>query len=246
MGCHVEPGNSYPRPIASAIESNRLAPSAETCEQCHRRDKAIPVRLRIIPKYKDDEANTRSYTVLRMSIGGGPSGGIHCAHMGPGVRIRYAASDKKRQTIPWVEYRNATSGVTRTDQTSDAKPDALPTLPTYEMQCTDCHNRPTHAFEPADRALDSALAAGEIPGMPFIKKVGLQVLRAEYKTDRDAATRIPAAVTAFYRKPSVEVDRAAKAILAAYQRNVFPDLKVTWERIPTIWANGCSPLFPVP
>ena len=24
--------------------------------------------------------------------------------MGPGVRIRYAASDKKRQTIPWVEY----------------------------------------------------------------------------------------------------------------------------------------------
>ena len=34
--------------------------------------------------------------------------------MGPGVRIRYAASDKKRQTIPWVEYSNSTAGETRT------------------------------------------------------------------------------------------------------------------------------------
>ena len=161
VGCHVEPGatgwvksklagtrqlmgvifNSYPRPIASAIESNRLAPSSETCEQCHWRDKTIPMRLRVIPKYKDDQANTRSFTVLRMLIGGGASGGIHGAHMGPGVTMRYAASDKKRQTIPWVEYRNTASGVTRTYQSTDAKPEAVSKLPTYEMQCTDCHNR---------------------------------------------------------------------------------------------------------
>jgi hypothetical protein len=228
--------NSYPRPIESAIESNRLAPSVETCEQCHWRDKVIPVRLRIIPKYKDDEANTVSYTVLRMLIGGGTSGGIHGAHMGPGVRIRYAASDRKRQTIPWVEYRNVNSAVTRAYLASDAKQEAVSKLPKYEMQCVDCHNRPTHTFEPADRALDRALAAGEIPALPFVKKAGLRVLQVEYKTDQDAETQILANVAAFYRngyqdtygKRSADIERAGKAILMVYQRNVFPDLKVTW------------------
>jgi nitrate/TMAO reductase-like tetraheme cytochrome c subunit len=260
VGCHVEPGatgwvkskmagtrqlmnvvfNSYPRPIESAIESNRLAPSVETCEQCHWRDKVIPVRLRIIPKYKDDEANTVSYTVLRMLIGGGASGGIHGAHIGPGVRIRYAAADRKRQTIPWVEYRNVNSRVTRAYLSNDAKQEAVSKLPKYEMQCVDCHNRPTHTFEPADRALDRALAAGEIPALPFVKKAGLHVLQAEYKTDQDAETQIPANVAAFYRnghhdiyvKRSADFERAGKAMLMVYQRNVFPDLKVTWGTYP--------------
>src|SRR3984893_2621083 len=55
VSCHVAPGaagwvhskmagtrqllgvimNSYPRPIESAMESNRLVSSSETCEQCH-------------------------------------------------------------------------------------------------------------------------------------------------------------------------------------------------------------------
>lgn len=261
VGCHVEPGasgwvkskmagtrqlmnvifNSYPRPIESAIESNRLAPSSETCEQCHWRGNIIPVRLRIIRKYKDDEANTVSYTVLRMLIGGGASGGIHGAHMGPGVRMRYAAGDRKRQSIPWVEYRNTASGITRTYQSSDVKADTVAKLPTYEMQCVDCHNRPTHAFEPADRALDNALASGEIPALPSIKKAGLRVLNAEYKTDRDAESGIPAALAAFYGKTSADVDRAGKAILGVYRRNVFPDLKVTWGTYPNNLGHTDAP-----
>src|ERR1700687_376904 len=133
VACHVEPGasgwvkskmagtrqlmgvvlNNFPRPIESAMESNRLAPSAETCEQCHSRDKFTTPKLRVITKFKDDEANTRTETVLMMMIGGGAYGGIHGVHMGPDVHIRYGAADKKRQTIPWVEYRNTGSGVMR-------------------------------------------------------------------------------------------------------------------------------------
>ena len=199
------------------------------------------MRLRVIRKYKDDEANTSSYTVLRMLIGGGASGGIHGAHMGPGVHMRYAAAERKRQTIPWVEYRNTASGVTRTYQSSDVKSDALSKLPTYEMQCADCHNRPTHAFEPADRALDRALASDEISRLPFIKKAGLRELQAEYKNDQDAANRIPLAVRAFYSKPSPEADRAAQAILAIYQRDVFPDLKVTWGTYPNNLGHTDAP-----
>ena len=89
--CHIAPGatgwlkakmngtrqlmgvmfNNYPRPIESAMENNRLVSSAETCEQCHAREKAISPRLRVIPSFKDDEANTRTKTVLLMHIGGG-------------------------------------------------------------------------------------------------------------------------------------------------------------------------------
>ena len=119
--CHIAPGatgwlkakmagtnqlfavmfNTFPRPIESAMENNKLVSSAETCEACHAREKPISPRLRVIPSYKDDEANTRTSTVLLMRIAT-----IHAAHLGPGISVRYAAADKKRQTIPWVEYTN--------------------------------------------------------------------------------------------------------------------------------------------
>src|SRR3984957_17296110 len=164
--CHIAPGatgwlkakmngtsqlmavvlNNYPRPIESAMEDNKLVSSAETCEQCHARDRPISPRLRVIPSYKDDEANTRTTTVLLMRIAA-----IHAAHLGPGIRIRYSSSDKKRQTIPWVEYTNSQTGVHRTfmaGATTHAR------LPTFEMQCVDCHNRAAHAFEAPDRAMN--------------------------------------------------------------------------------------------
>ncbi len=77
--------------------------------------KPMSPQLRVITKYKDDEANTPTQTVLMMMVDK-----IHAAHLAPGVAIRYAAADKKRQTIPWVEYRDA-SGATRTYLASDTK-----------------------------------------------------------------------------------------------------------------------------
>ena len=128
-----------------------------------------------------------------MMVGGGATGGIHGAHMGPGVHIRYAASDKKRQTIPWVEYQNAATGVKRTYLAGDAKPDAVAAMPTFEMQCVDCHNRAAHSFEQPDRAVDAALASGAIAaGLPFVKKTALALLKADYKTGEEAEQKIPA------------------------------------------------------
>ena len=68
--CHVTPGasgwvkskmagtrqlidvilNTYHRPIASAMASNRLVPSSETCEKCHWPAQFAGARLRVIPK----------------------------------------------------------------------------------------------------------------------------------------------------------------------------------------------------
>ena len=227
--------NSFPRPIESALESNRLVSSTETCERCHARQKYIGQRLRVTPQYKRDESNSRTETVLTMLVGGGALGGIHGAHMGPGVHIQYAAQDKKRQMIPWVEYRNTDTGATRTYLAGDAKPD--PSLPAFEMQCADCHNRAAHRFEDPDRAVDQALADGHIAAtLPFVKKTGMGLIQATYQTDAEAAQEIPEGLVAFYQqaypdvaaKRAPEIQAASAALLAIYQRNVFPDLKVTW------------------
>jgi hypothetical protein len=263
--CHVAPGangwlhakmngtsqlmgvifNTYPRPIESAMENNKLVSSADTCEQCHSRERVVGSRLRVITKYAVDELNSRTETVLMMQIGGGASGGIHGAHMGASVHIRYAVTDKKRQTIPWVEYRNG--GVTRTYLSADARAEGLPT---FEMQCVDCHNRAAHSFEQADRAMDLALGSGEIAvGLPFVKKTALELLKADYKSGGEAAEKIPAGLARFYgerypdlaRQRSGDVQAAARAISEIYARNVFPDLKVGWGTYPNNLGHVDSP-----
>lgn len=259
--CHIAPGatgwirakmagtrqlrdvmfKTYPRPIESAIESNRLVSSADTCEQCHAREKFIGPRVRILTRYKDDESNTRTETVLTMLIGGGRFGGIHGAHIGPGVHIRFAAADKKRQTIPWVSYRNSESGVTRTYVASDAKEDAIRSMPIFQMQCSDCHNRAAHAFPSPEHAVDDALATGRIPvGLPFIKKTGVELIKGDYKSDDEAGQKIPAGLEAFYRQKysgiyaqrAADIQAAGQSLLAVYRQNVFSDLKVTWGTYP--------------
>jgi NapC/NirT cytochrome c family, N-terminal region len=241
--------NSFPRPIEAGLATDRLAPSVDTCEQCHARTKYNGPRVRVIPKYKDDEANTVSYTVLTMMVGGGSRGGIHGAHMGPGVHIRYAAADAKRETIPWVEYRNAQTGETRT-YLADGKPGAGDALPRHDMQCADCHNRAAHSFELPDHALDRAFVSGDLPAsMPFLKKTGLGLLNASYASEAEAAGKIPENLAAFYSskypdfasKHGPEIAAAGKTIAAIYSENVFPDLKVTWGTYPNHLGHTDSP-----
>jgi nitrate/TMAO reductase-like tetraheme cytochrome c subunit len=260
VDCHVAPGaagwidsktnglhqlfvtalGSTPKPIPSALANNRLVPANETCENCHWPQNFAGVRLRVFSKYADDEANTRTETVLLMLIGGNRIPGIHSAHFGPGVHIRFAAADSARQTIPWVEYRNTNTGDLRTFITSDP-PSTGRDMPKIEMQCVDCHNRPTHTFELPDRAMDKALAFGDIPvSLPFIKKKGAELLKSNYATKGEAETKIPEALVSFYkqsypdldRKRSEEIHQAAQSILGIYNRNVFPELKVSWGTYP--------------
>jgi nitrate/TMAO reductase-like tetraheme cytochrome c subunit len=255
--CHVAPGaggwidakmngtrqlwqvltDSYARPIPSALESGRLVPSKQTCERCHWAEKIVATRLLVIPKYADDEQNSDSYTVLMMLVGGSQMQGIHHAHFAGGFEIRYAATDAKRQTIPWVERRNTETGETKTYLAQGTTPEQAAGLAKYTMQCVDCHDRPTHAFSPPDRALDRALALGQVPvNLPFIKKQGLAALQASYSSTAEAGEKIPAAIERYYQdtypqlyaQRKVDVAKAGQAILAIYNRNVFPALHVTW------------------
>jgi nitrate/TMAO reductase-like tetraheme cytochrome c subunit len=259
--CHVAPGatgwvesktagtrqlietvfDTYRRPIPSALESNRLVPARETCENCHWPQKFAGVMLRVINKYADDESSTRTQTVLLMMVGGNKISGIHGAHFGPGVHIRFAAADAARQTIPWIEYRSTATGEVETFVSSDSTADSTKALPRHEMQCVDCHNRPTHAFDLPQRAMDKALARGDLAiTLPYIKKEGVELLKADYRTRKEAADRLPATLVSFYQQHYPElyaqrtkdITEAGQAVLAIYNRNVFPELKVTWGTYP--------------
>ena len=170
-------------------------------------------------------------------IGGGNNGiGIHGTHLGPGVRIVYRSSDEARQTIPWVQY-NGQDGKSVVYATPGTKPDGAGLLASREMDCMDCHNRPTHTFDLPENAVDRAMEAGLIsPALPFAKKKAVEILKVKYASRDEAARQIPAAFAAYYQQayPAVwnakqtDVNNAAQQVLAIYDRNVFPDMNVTW------------------
>lgn len=227
--------NTYPRPIPTPVHN--LRPARETCEACHWPQKYGEDRVRIISKFADDEANTETKTVLLMKIGGGNGGiGIHGTHLGPGVSIRYA-SDESRQIISTVEYSRP-GAATTVYASKDAKIDP-PAL--RVMDCIDCHNRPSHAYELPERAVDRALGAGLIsPALPFARKKAVEILKVAYQSRDEAAKRIPAAMEAYYQQsyPAIwsqrqsDVKATAQEVLAIYNRNVFPDMNVTWGKYP--------------
>ena len=89
--------------------------------------------------------------------------------------------------------------------------------------------------------MDKALAAGNISvSLPYIKKEGVELLKASYATNEEANSKLPAALANFYQQkyPDVyaqrtqDINQAGQAVLAIYNRNVFPDLKVTWGTYP--------------
>jgi hypothetical protein len=173
-------------PIESAMESNRLVPSRGTCEQCHRPQTFDGVKLRVLFHFQEDAAKTQTQTVSMMLTGGGDLGGIHGRHLRPGVEIRYAAADPKRQTIPWVEYRNRNTGEIRAFSADSSTVRSVESVPRHQMECVDRHDRPTHTFELPKRAADGALGLGRIsPTLPFIKKKA--VLKAKYSSNEEAA-----------------------------------------------------------
>jgi hypothetical protein len=231
--------NTYSRPIPAPVHN--LRPARETCEACHWPQKFGADRLRVIEKFADDETNTLTKTVLLMRIGGGHGGpGIHGAHLGQGVLIRYAHADEKRETIPWVESTNA-KGETTVYTAAGVKPEEIRKMPVRVMDCMDCHNRPTHAYDLPERAVDRAMSNGGISRtLPFVKSKALEILKKNYSNHGEANAAIPAALESYYRQshPAVyvgrrsEILRAAEALLEIYTRNVFPEMKVTWGTYP--------------
>ena len=234
---------TYSRPIPSPV--HQLRPARETCETCHWPQKFTGDKLLVRTKYQDDESNSALVNALLLKVGGrSPSGlsGIHGRHLNEGSRISYVAIDDKRQVIPHVTYVDD-DGKTVEFVSSEVKatPEQLAKGERRQMDCMDCHNRPTHTFELPERAVDRAMAQGAIsPTLPFVKKKAMELLKAEYPTRADAESKIVGGLVEYYRKEQAAtfsnhralVESAAQQVNAIYQRNVFPEMKVTWGTYP--------------
>lgn len=235
---------TYSRPIPSPVE--HLRPARETCEQCHWPQKFTDDKLIVRTKYAEDEANTPSTSILLLKIGGHtPNGttGIHGRHLDAMERISYVTTDARRQEIPKVTYRDD-QGQLVDYVTGDYKKlskEKLDQATTRKMDCVDCHNRPTHAFELPDRAVDKAILKGRMSaGLPFIKKKAVELLKADYPDQKTAAAKIPVAIAEYYRtaypeiykQKRAQVDTAGEVVKAIYLRNVFPEMKLTWGTHP--------------
>lgn len=175
-----------------------------------------------------------------MHIGGGKSGekGIHSWHVDPDKRTTYVAADPQRQEI--VRVRVDKSDGTVEEFAADGAEGAAGEQPYREtrvMDCIDdCHNRPTHTFQTPAEAMDKALIWGRIDrALPYVKKLGVEVL-TEAKGNPGDLDKIAQRVRSYYQENYADrfaadhdgMEAAIREIQAIHNRNVFPDMKVTW------------------
>jgi hypothetical protein len=235
--------NTHSRPIPSPV--HHLRPARETCEQCHWPQKFTGDKFLVRTQYSEDEANTPLTTVLVLKIGGRTHQGgvgIHGRHLDTVERISYVSTDGRRQVIPRVTYLDDDGKIVEyVSQDVQPTADELARAEYRSMDCVDCHNRPTHAFELPDRAVDTAMVEGRIsPQLPWIKKKAVEVLRVEYPDRQTAEQKILQSLTEFYRQEYPDtyrqhramVESAADAVRKIYLRNIFPEMKVTWGTHP--------------
>jgi len=270
--CHIGPGASwfvrakvtglrqvfmvtfhdYPRPIPSPVAS--LRPAQETCEQCHWPQRFTGDKLLVNTSYKEDEKNTPQTDVFLMKVGGHTwqgSTGIHGHHLAANTHIRYISTDVARQTIPVVYYTDD-QGKTTEFISTDAKPtqQQLDKGEHRTMDCVDCHNRPTHAFDLPENAVDKQMSLGHIsPQLPYIRKKAVEVLKVNYTTREVATQSITGEINKFYQTNYPQIYQAQRTLVEQsglevaniYLRNIFPEMRLTWGAHPNNLGHNDSP-----
>lgn len=245
--------NTYPRPIPTPITD--LRPARETCEQCHWPEKFYAQKFRLERHYLNDEENTEWDIYLTMRIGASHSAfglqeGIHW-HINPDIKIEYIPATEKREEIPWVRYTNLKTGEVTIyeDQDNPLDPEAMANMQIREMDCMDCHNRPSHNYKPPAYFVNHALTAGRMPKeLPELKSISMEICSEEFDTREEANEYIRNTMTEFYEDNYPEYDKALveQAIIGLqteYNRNIFPEMKVKWDQYPNhighLEFNGC-------
>ncbi len=247
--------DKYPRPIPTPIEN--LRPAQETCEQCHWPKQFFSEKLHVNTYFLSDEHNTKWTLNLLMKIGGGnveagPTSGIHW-HMNINNAVTYIPLDAQRQVIPWVRSKRPDGSVSIYRSTEmTVSDDSLAKAPHRRMDCIDCHNRPTHIYNPPARSVDHVMALGWIdPKLPGAKSVAVKALEYPYSTKQTGLDSIRMSIEEYYRNnyPDVasskknEIDRTITEVQKIYSRNYFPEMMVSWRKFPDnlghLYYQGC-------
>ena len=235
----------YPRPVPTPLHD--LRPARDTCEQCHWPTKFVGDKLKVIKHYEDDEANTELTTAILLKVGGqglNHSTGIHW-HVDPNIEIRYR-SDETREEIYEVEFTDADGELKHfADRRAPEEGGVWRT-----MDCVDCHNRPSHIYQPAASEIDRIISEGLVDrSLPFVKREGLRIVDAEYASHEEARAVIDEELLKFYAEnyPQIAAENAdaisaaATALGDIYSVNVFPNMNVWWDTYPNHIGHEQSP-----
>ena len=118
------------------------------------------------------------------------------------------------------------------------------------MDSIDCHNRPAHAFELPENAVDQRMSRGLVsPELPFIRKKALELLKANYPDRETAQKQIEEGINNYYRMAYPEiyngkralVEQSADNVAKIYLRNIFPEMKVNWGVHPNNLGHNDFP-----
>jgi len=231
--------NNYHRPIPAPVAHMRS--NAETCENCHSPARYIGDVPKMMPHYKPTVDNAPSFNVLIDHVGGldarsGKYTGIH-SHLAPNRSVVYEYLDEKRTQIGKITVME--DGKVKTEYVLPGDEGHAKALGTRTMECTDCHNRPTHRFDgTARQAVDKALWSGELDNkQPYLAKVATELLEKANVPSEGAEAYFKFAMNGAYaaldQKPvPADLDKAAVAVAHIYTRNVFPKMNVTWNTYP--------------
>ena len=276
VACHVGPGagyfvkskisgsyqvysvtfHKYPRPIETPVHN--LRPAQETCEQCHWPAKFFGAQQKTFTHFLADEKNSPWQIQMLIKIGGGDpkagatTGGIHY-HMNIANEIDYIASDTKRETIPYVKVVHKDGTMTEYMSTENPlSPTEMAKLSPRRMDCVDCHNRPSHIYTPPDQSIDHLFETGHLdPSLPYLKREGMRLLAADYKTEDEARKAILKSLPEFYEKnypqlykeKAMSIRQATEALQETFAATVFPEMKTDWRVHPNhighLTYEGC-------
>lgn len=246
--------NVYPKPIETPVRN--LRPARETCEECHWPEKFYDRKVRSFKHYITDEKNTEWNIDMLMKVSGqhsagGLNEGIHW-HINPNVKIDYIATDYKREMIPWVRYTDLETGEVTIyeDEQFKLDPKMFDSLEVRTMDCMDCHNRPSHNYNPPAFFINQAIASGAIPAeLPGIKQLSMEICDKEYSSTDEAHLNIESSIKKYYSENYTNmaspelIARAIEGIKAAFSKNIFPEMRVRWNFYPNhighMEFNGC-------
>jgi len=222
----------FPRPVPTPVKN--LRPAQETCEECHWPKKFVGNLDRTYSYFLGDETNTPFTVRLLLRVGGGdpthgPVGGIHW-HMNVGNKVEYIATDAARQKIPWVRMTDLQGVVTEFRAPKFTNDVASYTI--RSMDCMDCHNRPAHAYDTPDNAVNLAMALTNIDrSIPYIKTNALYALTGKYTNETQALQSIATVLSDRYPNDA-RIRPVINVVQQIYTNNFFPEMRANWQVYP--------------
>jgi len=251
--------NIYPKPIPTPVHN--LRPAQETCERCHWPRYFFGDRRITFTHYLTDGSEEPWVIDMLINIGGGDpdkgyTRGIHW-HMNISNKVEYMARNGQRQEIPWVRIVDELGNTTVYQDvdnpfTEEEKAEREAAGERRQMDCIDCHNRPSHIYRSPVELINRELLLGNIDSsMPDIKFYSLEVLAGDYPDTPTAEQSITDGLREayagdwpdFYAESRRQVDETAVVLKRLYNENIFPDMKVRWDTYPDFighWGTaGC-------